>query len=537
MNRSAFTLVELVISLAIATILLAGMTSALFLATRAMPGDARLVDQLAAETVTACDLTSELSYACHIVERGVRGVTFTVPDRNADGSPECIRYRWSGTPGDALMRQYNYGTTVAVLPDVREFALTYDVVEVDEEYTGLPVESAETLLSSRTSATWSQNFAIKDKAWIGQYFCPSFPAAALTWKVTRLQVRARSKGATNGVVAVQLRPALASNLPDTQVLDQALMYENKLISSYRWEEFAFTNASGLTPGAGLCLTLVRQVTDADLAELQYDGLGSGGMLYTADGGATWYYYSDRTLLHSIYGTYTTPGLPQTATRQYVTAVHVKLRAGDRSEDGIDTAVRPVNVPEVLSAIWETEFNTNPTTLDMNGDGSGDWAAESGSFDASRVSGGIWNANSNLVTFPNCDFAQLTTVELRYRCTTVGGAAAIRINADCSGGNYTPLFARLVLATNGTQTLTVYCKPDSGTATNLLTVSGLPGACVTLRLLIDPTLNSVNVRANDVDCGTLKYVLSADSGVARVATLIASGTTAEFDYVHIRVGGN
>ena len=102
MKRSAFTLVELVISLSIATILLAGMTSALFLATRAMPGDARPVDQLAAETVTACDLTSELSYACNIVERGVRAITFTVADRNADGSPECIRYCWSGTSGDAL---------------------------------------------------------------------------------------------------------------------------------------------------------------------------------------------------------------------------------------------------------------------------------------------------------------------------------------------------------------------------------------------------------------------------------------------------
>ena len=279
------------------------------------------------------------------------------------------------------MREYNHAAPVAVLPDVREFALTYDAVAVDEEYTGLPVESAEVLLSSRTTAAWAQNFAIKDKAWIGQYFCPSFPAAALNWKVTRVQVKARYKGAQNGVTAVQLRPALASNLPDSQVLDQALMYENQLISSYRWEEFAFTNASGLTPGAGLCLTLVRQVTDTDLAELQYDGLGSGGMLYTADGGVTWTYYSDRTLLHSIYGTYTTPGPPQTATRQYVTAVHVNLRAGDRSEDCIDTAVRPVNVPEVLSAIWETEFNTNPTTLDMNGDGSGDWAAESGSFDA------------------------------------------------------------------------------------------------------------------------------------------------------------
>lgn len=537
MVRNAFTLVELVISLAIATILLAGMTSALFLATRAMPGDARPVDQLTSETQTACDLASELASACNIIERGGRAVTFTLADRNGDASPECIRYAWSGTPGEPLMRQFNHGTPVAVLPDVREFALAYDATTVDEEYTGLPVESAETLLSSRTSATWSQNFAIRDAAWIGQYFCPSFPAAALTWKVTRAQVKARYKGGQNGVTAVQLRPALASNLPDAQVLDQALMYESKLISSYRWEEFPFSNASGLAPGAGLCLVLVREVTDTDLAELQYDGLGNGGLLYTSDAGTTWIYYSDRTLLYCVYGTYTTPGPPQTATRNYISTVQITLRTGDKSEDRIDTTVRAVNAPEALSAIWETDFDSNPTTLDMNGDGSGDWAPESGSFDPSRVSGGIWNANSNLVTFPDNDFAQLTTVELRFRCTTVGGGAGFRINADRSGGNYVPLWARLVLAANGTQTLTVFCKPDSGLTTTLLTLPGLPPAFVTLRLLIDPALNSVNVRANDTDCGTFSYVLAADSGGAHAATLIASGTTAEFDYARIRVGVN
>ncbi len=41
MQRTAFTLIELVVSLSIASILLAGMISALFLATRARPADTR----------------------------------------------------------------------------------------------------------------------------------------------------------------------------------------------------------------------------------------------------------------------------------------------------------------------------------------------------------------------------------------------------------------------------------------------------------------------------------------------------------------
>jgi hypothetical protein len=440
-------MVELVISLTIAAILLAGMTSALFLATRAMPGEARPVDELISETQTAGDVTAELSYACNIVERGPRAVTFTVADRNGDGCPECIRYAWSGTPGDPLTRQFDHGTPVTVLPDVREFALVYDGTAVDEVYPGKVVESAETLLSSRTSTMWSQDFAIREKNWPGQYFCPSFSAEALTWKVTRVQVKARYKGAQNGVTAVQLRPALASHLPDTEVLDQVLMYENRLGSSYRWEEFSFSSAAGLPPGTGLCLVLACQVKDTDLAEVQYDRLGTGDMVYTTEAGANWVCYNDRTLLHAIYGTYTTPGAPQTATRNYVTAVQMAVQTGDVSENRIDTAVRTVNAPEALTAIWETEFERNPTTLDMNGDGCADWAPESGSFDPSRVSGGIWTANSNLVTFPDNDFAQLTTVELRWSrrvahqrrplwrqlCSAVGRAGADRQrHADADG---------------------------------------------------------------------------------------------------------
>ena len=95
----------------------------------------------------------------------------------------------------------------------------------------------------------------------------------------------------------------------------------------------------------------------------------------------------------------------------------------------------------------------------------------------------------------------------------------------------------MLTGGGTQTLMVYCMPDSGTRTSLLTLTGLPADFVDLRLLIDPARDTVNVRVNGGDCGTFTYVLSPESGASRSATLLVSGAAAQFDRVRIRVGGN
>jgi Tfp pilus assembly protein FimT len=94
----SFTLVELVISMAVATILLAGLTSAVILAAQALPGKERLADKLLQQARVLDQLVGELQYALFFAERGTRAITFTVADRNGDGSPERIRYAGRARP-------------------------------------------------------------------------------------------------------------------------------------------------------------------------------------------------------------------------------------------------------------------------------------------------------------------------------------------------------------------------------------------------------------------------------------------------------
>jgi prepilin-type N-terminal cleavage/methylation domain-containing protein len=103
--RRAFTLIELTLTLGVMAMLMAGLASAVVLASRALPDPNRPSSDVLEQSSVVDRIAGDLQYARYITERGAHAVTFTVADRNGDGSPECLRYAWSGTAGDRSARQ------------------------------------------------------------------------------------------------------------------------------------------------------------------------------------------------------------------------------------------------------------------------------------------------------------------------------------------------------------------------------------------------------------------------------------------------
>jgi type II secretory pathway pseudopilin PulG len=125
-SRAGATLLELVVSTAVAALLLTGMVSAITITSRAIPpangvqaanrNAARAVDQLAAE----------LGCAMTLIKAKSTEIEFTVADRDGNTpNPEKIRYSWAGS-GKPLVRQYNDGAAVNVVDSAINFALTYE---------------------------------------------------------------------------------------------------------------------------------------------------------------------------------------------------------------------------------------------------------------------------------------------------------------------------------------------------------------------------------------------------------------------------
>ena len=194
-RRRGFTLAELLASMTVMGILMLGLGSAIVIASKAVPGAERDSTKLIQESRFAQQISIELKEAVHITERTEQAITFTVADRDDDGSPEHIRYAWSGTAGDPLTRQYNGGSEANVLENTHVFALAYDVKSVTERYPGPPITSSEMILTQNASLGDS-DFVIQEQDWIGQYFDPDtfLPAEAVSWSITKVEFVARIEG-------------------------------------------------------------------------------------------------------------------------------------------------------------------------------------------------------------------------------------------------------------------------------------------------------------------------------------------------------
>jgi prepilin-type N-terminal cleavage/methylation domain-containing protein len=539
-NRGAFTLVEVVVAVVIMGILMTGLASALVLATHAMPGEDDETDAVVNGAAALDQMVEELRDALWFMERSAVVVTFSVPDRDGNGLPERVRYAWSGVNGDPLTRAYNGGSALPVVPNVEKFNIEFDLTSVTEEYPGPITAGTEQLLSgfSTGSEIWELQVD-KDYPGAGQCFVPTLSDDAVAWQVTSVIFTAMQNAPANEQTLAQLLRTGAEGRPTADVIAEYVLPETELPTGLDWVEIPFGTVPQLAPNEGVCLALLHMGGGPSL-RYEYGRPGSGYIWKPKDSG--WLYEAGYALRHRILGFEIVQQPPQTAVRQYVTGVQIWLQTGDMAGSRIVTRTQTLNTPELLSGFWIADADSDPN-LDHNGDGFDDWLARAESIPLHQVlsDGGISAPGDSSVadlvldTNPDNDFTTLTTVELSFRCTSSNRTdAAFWINVDFLEGTYAPILVFLSSPGDGTQTLRVTNRSDASTLVALCTVSGLPGSFVHLRMVIDPSLDTVAVWVGGEHVGTYVYNTISPAPDERFATLLASSTDAEVEFASVRV---
>jgi hypothetical protein len=249
---------------------------------------------------------------------------------------------------------------------------------------------------------------------------------------------------------------------------------------------------------------------------------------------------DCTFTYDTVATATTP-----VVRTNLTRVQVKLQTGEESHSRIDAAIPLIGRPEQLAAFWRTDFDSDPTGAEADGDGAADWTAAGGATfglvaGPGELQNGTWYANGSLATNPGNDFSSVTVVELRCKNMAASGVAAdvLQMNADRSGGTYAPLVLRLEKQADGSQTLTLVGKPTSVTEQSLKVVDNLVDDYMRIRLTIQPDTNLVSLQVNEVGDDVLggPFVYPTHSPTSTDRT-VSIGGGAKFDYVEVRVLDN
>ena len=127
-KRHGFTLLELTISMALISMIMAGVFMAFGVMMKIFVGETDQTDILIDADRSMSIITRELREAVSIVSASTREVVFWAADKNANGSREASEtesFIWSGTSGTSLNRVVSPETR-PIAYNVKAFSLTYD---------------------------------------------------------------------------------------------------------------------------------------------------------------------------------------------------------------------------------------------------------------------------------------------------------------------------------------------------------------------------------------------------------------------------
>ncbi|MCH8314580.1 MAG: prepilin-type N-terminal cleavage/methylation domain-containing protein [Planctomycetes bacterium] len=357
-HRCGFSLVELVTSLAIISILMVAMGSAVVIAARGLPDPNSPFAKKLDAAQAAGQLADEVAYATTILKMSPTELQFIV-DRN--GTPITISYSWTGTPGDPLTRQYNGGAVINVLEDVYDFNLDYHTKTVITTETQSVIEQIDESLFANFEG-WSgitptyNDFAVGPTNWCAEFFnAAGLPANTSTVTITRCLLKLKQDQGGNITVGIHRSKGGGNPVPNaTPIGTPVTVPVSTLPTSYQWVEFTFSDVLLKQLNKEFVIVVKGDIDNA--AQVQYLSSTSAPkddpvMFWTTDSGKAWApkknMQADNDMYFSVWGTYeTTTTVTQDVTRNYLTSTGLTLQVGADTSTKTQTAVQVLNAPDV-----------------------------------------------------------------------------------------------------------------------------------------------------------------------------------------------
>ena len=501
----AFTLVEMVVSLVVVALLIAGMSSAIVLASKALPHATNPAGATVDTARALHQLRDDLRAAVELPVFGESTVTLHLPDRDGDGRPEVITWAWAGNAGDPLTRTANGGAAVEMLDNLQSFTLDY---HRSDQATALPAAvttSAETELARHDPGDSPDSLQISDRNCFGFRFLPSLPAGAERWRVTRVLLRTSGHANDNGQATFNLAKWNAGVGPDPDAVESVDVPETQLDQSGGWAQIDFARGGPFSEGETVAVT-IDNTGAATPGNVTWNNIGTPANFYESDdGGETWQVStSEGAIDHYVYGTYETTGEDWTFTRQHITSVRIGLiHRGANAVTHALTVPLP-NAPEAADASWEADFNADPTAQDHDADGAAEWH-DAGGFDAADLIDGRWRATDTLASSPSgVALNEPFVFEVWLEDTTdngLGGDVHVRFDRDFRGHALVTIGVHL--ETDG-QVITVGSETAAGTPIEWVRQTLPAGQNAHVRILADPANDTLGVSIDGEVAGSFVY---------------------------------
>ncbi|MFZ2873598.1 MAG: type II secretion system protein [Phycisphaerales bacterium] len=363
--RRAFTLVEMLVSLATVAVIAGAIMSTMVVAARALPAAGDRTDRATSARQAIAQLTSEVSLASEVSHLSDTSIEFTHPDVDGDKSPDVIRYEWGGKAGDGLVRTIN-AVPETLLEGLADFHLTATTRAARVEGAGTPELGAEQLLAQYDDDHTNElSLGLLDSQ--AQYVRPVLPAGATHFAITRVEIRVRR----GGNIATVLNAAIHADSggPALVALQSSTLTASGAKGTSGLFPATFAVPVELASGTGVWIVVSSTLGTADV--LCAKSPVANGLQKAASGAKvlvtlTWTQRPEVSLRYKLYGKVRRPTDLQ-VTR--VDALRVSLTIDDSAEAHTGGAVlhaAPVLTPAPTKNLVPIEVDSEiPITLKLS----------------------------------------------------------------------------------------------------------------------------------------------------------------------------
>jgi hypothetical protein len=332
--HAAFTIIELLISLSIASFVLMCVASLIGLSTKAIPAEGGVQETALDAGNFLGRLAADAAIAYEVIEHTPEAVTFITPDQDGDASPDKVRYAWTGVAGDPIEREINGTDQTKMLGGVSSLVFDYEFANVPV-YSELSVttDGKSTLQSSLLSIVTSRSLA---GTHVAQVFAPSLPADAIAWTLDELTISLGPSGLLTPptTVHVQIRGCDGSNKPSGAIYAQTSISESSLgLLGLLPANATFTFSNVMVPASSkLCVVVRCSGGDGTALVGTAAALGwpvGAPALSSSDGGGTWSTAAGFVVGHGVAGRVVRSSGGKSS-RKVVSRFTVSLEAGQES---------------------------------------------------------------------------------------------------------------------------------------------------------------------------------------------------------------
>ncbi len=445
-SRRGTTLIELTLALAISSVLLLGMASALLIAVRSVPdpASASSVDRTAERA--AQRLAEELAEALAVPERTPAALTLVLPDRDGDGVPEAVRWWRDDAPGALLQRGQNQEPAEAVTGPLLAFDAAFSARDAAPTHAGVPVRGNNVELASFESSENDNDFTVGHQRWYAVPLLAELPADAVAWELEDVTFRLQHIH-SDGVLRVEIQ-RWSGDRPSGPSLGFVDLGRDDMPHDDEWVNVDFTSVDGnlRTPRGSHLVALLRntggsQDDAADFEGAEVDDNFADGLFESTDRGSSWTRVSEVRARHSFRGRLWTPGPAWSSPRPLLGPVTLRVRASASREA---TAVAlPGGGAWAEGWRRRADFVADPSLTDFDADGAGDFTP---ALPAGSISNGVFrvpNAAGLRFTGAAAGLPGVTRLRLRLRDRTVGDdGGELQVRFGRGGGTASRLSVRV-----------------------------------------------------------------------------------------------